>query len=397
MNQEILIGDGKRPIITTHIDGSIHIVYVKYINNINNGIRYKKYHPLYGTSSEEIVTNTEAWWPHISISINGDVHIVWEKSRYGNGYIGYARKVSGLWKFIDNLNTNTNRAMMPRITTDSLNRAHIVFWKNVAVQGTLIRGQYTRIGLINNIPTIELNVDIAEWNANRIGDIHIINDIVHIFTGQQYEINHLIISESGKLTQSEKYLKPLSDQITKFSETCSVSYGLNGLFYLASIDAGSNLPIEILHMRSGGISLVTPQLTPSGDYVKSAGDKITPGKAYIIYADSSKKCKVISINSKNLISSPISISDYGLQHDGELRHCPFGVGAIDGGLWVAYQDNRNGIWNVYIQKIDGTICTPLWKCEIPLNGYKNDGCGNRILDSECNPCISSQCNFTITQ
>lgn len=29
-------------------------------------------------------------------------------------------------------------------------------------------------------------------------------------------------------------------------------------------------------------------------------------------------------------------------------------------------------------------CTPLWACELPLNGYLNDGCGNRQLNSACN-------------
>lgn len=30
-------------------------------------------------------------------------------------------------------------------------------------------------------------------------------------------------------------------------------------------------------------------------------------------------------------------------------------------------------------------CDPGWVCEMPLNGYKNDGCGNRATDSACNP------------
>lgn len=30
-------------------------------------------------------------------------------------------------------------------------------------------------------------------------------------------------------------------------------------------------------------------------------------------------------------------------------------------------------------------CVPKWQCEVPLNGYESDGCGNRQLNSRCNP------------
>ena len=30
-------------------------------------------------------------------------------------------------------------------------------------------------------------------------------------------------------------------------------------------------------------------------------------------------------------------------------------------------------------------CVPLWQCEIPLNGYESDGCGNRRLNTACDP------------
>ncbi len=32
-------------------------------------------------------------------------------------------------------------------------------------------------------------------------------------------------------------------------------------------------------------------------------------------------------------------------------------------------------------------CVPNWMCEYPLNGYEQDGCGNRRLNSSCNPCV----------
>jgi len=32
-----------------------------------------------------------------------------------------------------------------------------------------------------------------------------------------------------------------------------------------------------------------------------------------------------------------------------------------------------------------TLCTPNWQCEIPLNGYESDGCGNERQNTVCNP------------
>ena len=47
-------------------------------------------------------------------------------------------------------------------------------------------------------------------------------------------------------------------------------------------------------------------------------------------------------------------------------------------------------------------CVPVWKCELPLNGYENDGCGSRRLNTACNPlppigqCIPSwQCELPL--
>lgn len=34
------------------------------------------------------------------------------------------------------------------------------------------------------------------------------------------------------------------------------------------------------------------------------------------------------------------------------------------------------------------ICQPNWRCERPLNGFENNGCGDRRINPECNPpCI----------
>ncbi len=52
--------------------------------------------------------------------------------------------------------------------------------------------------------------------------------------------------------------------------------------------------------------------------------------------------------------------------------------------------------NAILVPISG--CIPNWQCEYPLNGYENDGCGNRRLNSACNPppCVVPSCNFSVT-
>lgn len=34
---------------------------------------------------------------------------------------------------------------------------------------------------------------------------------------------------------------------------------------------------------------------------------------------------------------------------------------------------------------EGTPCVPKWKCEVPANGYENDGCGLRRANVRCDP------------
>lgn len=56
-------------------------------------------------------------------------------------------------------------------------------------------------------------------------------------------------------------------------------------------------------------------------------------------------------------------------------------------------------WSPYSQyKITyNGACIPVWKCEQPLNGYEFDGCGNRRLNTACNPlCQSPLISLTLT-
>jgi len=41
----------------------------------------------------------------------------------------------------------------------------------------------------------------------------------------------------------------------------------------------------------------------------------------------------------------------------------------------------------YINPTLTPSCVPAWACELPLNGYEKDGCGNRRANSVCNPCV----------
>lgn len=66
-----------------------------------------------------------------------------------------------------------------------------------------------------------------------------------------------------------------------------------------------------------------------------------------------------------------------------------------GGAWgacqpgnVQYRTETDGCGNTRTASQYCTYippCAPGWICEMPLNGYKNDGCGNRAADSACNP------------
>jgi len=65
-----------------------------------------------------------------------------------------------------------------------------------------------------------------------------------------------------------------------------------------------------------------------------------------------------------------------------------------GGSWgacqpgnIQYKTQTDGCGNSRV--VSQYCCYPVWNCESPLNGYKNDGCGNRVLDSSCNPQVTA--------
>jgi hypothetical protein len=41
------------------------------------------------------------------------------------------------------------------------------------------------------------------------------------------------------------------------------------------------------------------------------------------------------------------------------------------------------------------VCVPVWNCELPLNGWEADGCGNRRGNGACNPPIAPKWNVSI--
>ena len=57
---------------------------------------------------------------------------------------------------------------------------------------------------------------------------------------------------------------------------------------------------------------------------------------------------------------------------------------------------NDGCGNRRLNNICNPICIPEWICELPLNGYESDGCGNRRLNTDCNPCIPNwQCEIPL--
>lgn len=349
LGNEILIGTGQHPGIATASDGTMHVVYV------NNGLRYRSYNPTTGSlGPEELVTSGEIWWPQVAVSGDSDVHVVWENNTNSSSYIGYARRISGVWKSADNLNPDSPyRAMMPRIDVDSNNRAHVVFWQNIKGD-TLPRGQYNRINKIGGLPKIELTKDISGWENDRFGDIVVDNNnIPHVFNGQEQFIRHWTVSESGIFTVAASLPKPSDSNIEKFMEGISVATGAGGGFYGFSKDAGSLEPKEVFSTRiGGGVATKIVWNSPAiGKSVVAAGDLVVNGRAYAIFAGEDKKGRVLAIDVDGSIIGPKLFADAGYQHDGVDRHGPGGVGVKGGGLYVVFQDNRSGTWQVYIRKV----------------------------------------------
>jgi len=62
----------------------------------------------------------------------------------------------------------------------------------------------------------------------------------------------------------------------------------------------------------------------------------------------------------------------------------FTLTGLTAGTYYVYSDPSGQTIPIIVT---GIICTPNWQCEIPLNEYENDGCGNRRLNIECNPII----------
>ena len=54
-----------------------------------------------------------------------------------------------------------------------------------------------------------------------------------------------------------------------------------------------------------------------------------------------------------------------LDFEGKVRNMPPSIGAFEYGSIP--------------------VCIPSWQCDVPFNGYEDDGCGNRQLNAACNP------------
>jgi len=361
---EKLIGTGIHPSIATGKDGILHITYTR-----PGMIIYKYYDPTTGViSNEEIVTNSNSWAPQIAVSNDGDIHITWELSIENvSGYIGYARRISGTWKISNNLHKNTYRAMIPRIAVDSLNRAHIVFWKNTGadLDATYARGQYNRLNISESSLIVEKEIDIFGWDGSRTGCVVTdSNNIIHVFNAESSQINHWTVSENGIFTISTPLPKPADAAIEKFMETTAVSTGAGGGFYGFSKDAGDPLlPKEIFHTRIGGLgsfSKIVWNEPLIGLGLQSVGDKIKAGISYAIFAGIDKKGRILAVDQDGIISGPTLFATSGEQHDGVDRHGPTGV-STNNGIFISYQDNRSGLWQIFVRKVSlsDIVITPI--------------------------------------
>ncbi len=94
--------------------------------------------------------------------------------------------------------------------------------------------------------------------------------------------------------------------------------------------------------------------------------------------------------------------DYGIKET--ARWLPISWSVPDGTVSIALVKSSDGVylhdtrmlytWCPVNPQIEITYpeCVPKWKCEQPLTGYEIDGCGNRRLNSACNPCTPNwQC------
>ncbi len=96
----------------------------------------------------------------------------------------------------------------------------------------------------------------------------------------------------------------------------------------------------------------------------------------------------VMVTSDNLIHSVSLLIRYGAE--------PAKKWSCTGAPLYGCFEDINGVQTEAECKLSckGLPCTPVWKCEVPANGYENDGCGSRRANARCDPIIKFPLSLT---
>ena len=343
---ELLVGDGERPGVVVASDRSVHVVYVK------DGVRYRRLAEG-SLEPEELVQAGRAHWPQAAVSGDGDVHVVWEDATLGTR-IWYARRTAGTWRTMTI--HEATRAMLPRIAVDALGRAHIVYWEVLKPEPNL--GIYKRVVFDGAAPAIDLERVIAGWNVARNGDVIVdARDVVHVFAGSVGGVNHWTVSETGDFAAAAAMAKPAG--MPRTGELFDVALGPDGTFHAAtSGNADGTAPVYHFRSTASG-QVVWPDIGDPHEAVTTAADRLVPGRAYLLFVGTDRVGRVVVVEADGSVVGPAPFAEAGgVQHTGEHldRYTSAGDGIPDEeGLWIAYQDDRSGRWQVYLRRVTSAM------------------------------------------
>ena len=183
------------------------------------------------------------------------------------------------------------------------------------------------------------------WNCCRSGDVVVDqNRRVHVFAGfPGPSYYHNILNGDNWQTGPPMPL-------VRVSESSSATQLKDGTFAITTSGGWE------LHLTaSNGIAL--PQITTDDyNFSQIEGDK-QANLAYIISTPRATKrteLRMLDFNkpkTEMIVAGPIKIAEgSGIQKDTDREH-PSIAADPNGGAWVAYSDNRDGTWRVYIRKI----------------------------------------------
>lgn len=334
-SKEVLVGPGLRPGVAVDAQGNVHVAYTT-----GSKICYNKY-ANGSLSRRETVANLKAWWPQVKVSSDGDVHVLWEDSPKLND-LTYARRINGQWTLLELW--NESRIMLPRLAIDSKNKAHAAMWlasNEETKDGE--RVEYYRIAKSGNVLKVELTNRAKGNAANRTGDIIVdAQNKMHLFMGRRGAMLHWTLN-SNDVWSREPDLK-----IPHCSESTSAAILRDGTI-VAVTSPGE--PVGVLWFTStvgkNGILARSDM-----NFAQMAADTQRNIAYVVATVDGRAKLRAFDIYTKAFtIAGPVDIAQgNGVQKQKQGgREGPSIVAAPQGGVWVAYQDDRSGSNQVYIR------------------------------------------------